>query len=118
MDIYDTIAKGLESVYEQNGTGCEFDGDLFYLTEGIEEHLRRYGYAKIDTILRGLIMVGMSDEQDEIDKEARKYSKNEIFDVINKVAFLAGAIWAKCKTAGDYKPPKNPTHCPLCGAEY
>lgn len=118
MNIYETIAKGLDAINERNGNGCDFDSDLFFLKEDIEEQLRSYGWAKIDTILRGLTMVAMSDEQEEIDKEARKYSKSEIFDVICKVGFLAGAIWAKCKTAGDYEKPKNQTSCPLCGTPY
>lgn len=119
MYFGESIKNALDDVFNQNGEQCDFDSDLYNLADNINEYLggnydkRRRLYA----ILEGVTLVACSEEQEAIDKAAQKYTKAEIFDCISKVAFLAGALWAKVKQAGDYKP-KPSDHCPLCGKEY
>lgn len=119
MYLGNVIKNALDDVFEQNGEKIPFDSDIYFLADDINEYLggttdkRRRLY----TILEAVTLVANSEEQEEIDAAARKYSKSEIFDCISKVAFLAGALWAKEKQAGNYKP-KQSDHCPLCGKEY
>lgn len=117
MYIGEIIKKGFEDAAEQNGEAFAFDKDLQYLSEELTEEC--FGdYRRTYEILEAATIAASSEEQKEIDKLAKKYTKSEILFILSKAAFLAGATWALQKTAGEYKPPRERTHCPLCGSKY
>lgn len=117
MYLGDVIKKAFDDVQEQNGEAFAFDADLQYLYDELCEAC--FGdYRRTYEILESVTVAAASEEQDEINAIAKKYTKSEILFILSKAAFLAGATWALQKTAGDYKPQRELTHCPLCGREY
>jgi hypothetical protein len=119
--IFESIQKAFQDVYEENGEKFPFDKELYFLAQSWEEWIRcEYGYEKIGKILEYAVPCEISEAHDDLEKTAKKFTKAEIFDVISRAAFLAGATWAREQQAPkDFKPPEGYYNsCPFCGKEY